>query len=1339
MLLPADGGRKVTAIPIRIRFIALVFAITIARQAATAAPTDALPAAAAPPAASGWQPVAAWRQHDGLLQDTLYAILRTRDGYLWLGTRSGLSRFNGIAFTNFDDRDPAVLQENEIQALAEASDGSVWAATYGGGVSRFKDGHFTVFTAKDGLCSNFVVALCADRDGSLWLGMDGGLGRYRDGKFTRYGTTDGLAFDNVLALFADFDGSLWICTKPYGLHRLKDGHIVRASIPGLPADAMVEAVNRDSAGNLWFATFNGLYRTTPAGRTTHFTTADGLPTDRIGRSIYAAPDGSMWFSSDAGLVHVQGDRIRGVPVSNPGANSELVHVVQGDTEGNLWVALAGKGLVQLRERLFQTYTVADGLAGQMVNSIVEDARHNVWLGTSRGLSVQQQGSIRALPNCGLPAAAPVPSILADRNGQLWVGTTIGLFRGSAERAAAGDAGVFTEIHADGLPFIHAKWIFQDHAGIVWVATDADGLLRIEGDHVARITTKDGLSHDNVLGLSEDREGALWIGTRAGLDRLKDGRFTVFRQRDGLATDAVEATYRDRDDTLWITTRHGLTRLKDGRFTTYTANDGLFANFVHSLVEDRAGYLWMASDRGPFRVAKSQLDEFARGTRRTIDCQAFGIEDGLLSTDCVGGYSPSTACTSNGLVWFGTTDGVSVVDPANLVRNTVPPVVHIERVTIDGHATDPRQAPLYPPGRGDLEFHYAGLCLVAPEKVAYRYRLEGYDRDWVDAGNRSAAYYSNIPPGHYRFQVVAANNDGFWNNTGASFAFELRPHLYQTSWFLAGAVALVVAAGMGLHQLRTRRLRAQKQLLARHVAERSAANERLRAEIVERQHAEGALRASEERYRSFFEEDLAGAFIASREGRILTCNPAFARMFGFVSPAHAIGVDLVDLHRSPADRDTLLARLRNERQVHDYALPLRRCDASPIDVVANVIASVDEQGAIAQLKGYLIDVTERTLLEAQLRQAQKMEAVGRLAGGIAHDFNNLLTGIIGYAQLLLQEERLGPNATVAAQEIFNAGKLAAVLTRQLLTFSRRQIVQPQVLDLNHTVAELKKMLQRLIGEDIQLRLELSAEPALIRADPGQMEQIVMNLAVNSRDAMRHGGSLTIETCHVSLDADRVRPAELAPGRYVRLTVRDTGCGIAPEVQARLFEPFFTTKPIGQGTGLGLSTVHGIVRQNKGGITVESTPGAGATFAIWLPAVTQPAGDRHPPEDAAAEPKYGRVLIVEDNELVRETAAKILRREGFEVIAASSANDAVHLVSSASFLPDLVLTDVVMPDRNGRDLADELARLRPHLRVVFMSGYTDEAMMRYGLETHRRFVQKPFTAESLVRQMHAALND
>lgn len=1289
---------------------------------------------------SRWARVAGWRQPDGLLQDTLYAILRTRDGYLWLGTRSGLSRFDGMRFTNFDARDPSVLRENEIQALAEARDGSVWVGTYGGGASRYQDGKFTVFTAQEGLCSDFVVALCTMSDGSVWLGMDGGLSRYQNGRFTNYRIADGLAFANVRALYADNDGSLWICTKPYGLHRFNHGRITREKIPGLPNDLMVEGLARDRAGNLWLATMDGLFREAPNGTTTHLTTANGLPTNQIGRSVYASPDSSMWFASDAGLVHVRDGEVHGVPVEARSPTPELVHVVLGDDEGNLWVSLAGKGLVQMRERLFFTYTTDDGLAGQMVDAIVEDAQHRVWLGTNSGLSVRENGVFRSLPNIGLPPSVTVPTLLADREGRLWVGTVLGLFRGSIDRVAAGDPNALTEIKVEGQPFIHAKWLFEDRHGTIWVATDVDGLVRIDGDRVGRLTTKDGLAHDNVLGLSEDREGALWIGTRAGLNCYKDGHFTVYRHRDGLAIDAVEATYRDRDDTLWIATRHGLTRLKDGKFTTYTANDGLFADFVHSLVEDNVGYLWMASDRGPFRVAKAELDEFARGQRRTIDCQAFGIEDGLLSTDCVGGYSPSTACTSDGTIWFGTTEGVSVVHPTTLQRNEVPPPVHIERVSIDSRAIDPRQAWVAPPGRGDLEFHYSALCLVAPEKVVYRYRLEGYDRNWVDAGDRAAAYYSNLPPGKYRFSVMGANNDGVWNRRGATFAFELEPHFYQTRWFLIGVIAAIVGSGLGVHQLQTRRLRAQREVLARHVAERTAANARLRAEVAERQNAERALRVSEERYRSFFDEDLAGACIASPNGQIIACNPAFARMFGFEQPSGVIGLPLVDLYRSADEWIEMLGRLARERKVHDYAVKLKRRDGSPIDAVASLIANVDDDGALLQIKGYLIDVTDRNQLEAQLRQAQKMEAVGRLAGGIAHDFNNLLTGIIGYSQLLLQDPQLNRDSIIAAQEIFNAGKLAAVLTRQLLTFSRRQIVQPQVLDLNVTVSELKKMLQRLIGEDIQLRLNLSPQPVLIRADPGQMEQIVMNLAVNARDAMRRGGSLTISTDHVAVDnGSGPRPADLAPGNYVKLVVRDTGCGMSPDVQARLFEPFFTTKPVGQGTGLGLSTVLGIVRQNKGGITVESAPGAGATFHIWLPVATEPVDAAGHVDGASPVRKFARVLVVEDNELVRDTAAEILRREGYDVISASNANDAVRLVSSATFLPDLVLTDVVMPDRNGRDLADELARLRPHLRVVFMSGYTDDAMMRYGLETHRQFVEKPFTAESLLRKLQDALGE
>jgi PAS domain S-box-containing protein len=514
-----------------------------------------------------------------------------------------------------------------------------------------------------------------------------------------------------------------------------------------------------------------------------------------------------------------------------------------------------------------------------------------------------------------------------------------------------------------------------------------------------------------------------------------------------------------------------------------------------------------------------------------------------------------------------------------------------------------------------------------------------------------------------------------------------------------------------------------------------------ATAIDRKRAEEALRTSEERYRLVFERNLAGVYRTTLAGRILECNQSFARIYGYSSREEMRAVDARSLYPDLEGRDTFLAKLFTARTLSNYEGRGRRKDGSHVWTLENAAFVVDEETGELVIEGTIIDATERKRLQEQLQQAQKMDAVGKLAGGIAHDFNNLLTTILGYSDLLLGQLPADTPLKEPVLEIKTAGERAAALTRRLLAFSRKQVIEPRVLDLNELVRDSAKMLRRLIGEDVLLVIRHDPELSRVKADPGQLEQVLMNLVVNARDAMPAGGTLVIETRETEVaGAGPDERVVMTPGAYVRLSVSDTGVGMDLDTQRHLFEPFFTTKEVGKGTGLGLAVVYGIVKQSGGYVFASSESGKGTTFDVYLPCVNASAEGWTRPASGGFDALDGTetVLLAEDEATVRNLTRSVLKSAGYTVLEAKDGPSA--LAASAAYAGEihLLVTDVIMPGISGRDLARRLGESRPSLKVLFVSGYTDEALAPRGvLEPDTELLQKPFTPRELARRVRAIL--
>ncbi|HWP43006.1 MAG TPA: ATP-binding protein, partial [Blastocatellia bacterium] len=478
-----------------------------------------------------------------------------------------------------------------------------------------------------------------------------------------------------------------------------------------------------------------------------------------------------------------------------------------------------------------------------------------------------------------------------------------------------------------------------------------------------------------------------------------------------------------------------------------------------------------------------------------------------------------------------------------------------------------------------------------------------------------------------------------------------------------------------------------------------------------------------------------------EGKIVHWNRYAETLFQWkaneVIGKHFLDVTVPEAHKRQAEEIFQTIKAKGCWEGEFYK---QRKDGSTFP--AYMISTAIKNSKVEGIVGVSVDITERKQLEQQLRQAQKMEAIGRLAGGVAHDFNNLLTAILGFSQLLLQRVGDDEISRREVEEVIKAGQRAAALTGQLLAFSRRQVMQVRALDMNCVVADLEKMLRRLIGEDIELRTSLAPNLARVNADPGQIEQVLMNLAVNARDAMPEGGKLTIETANVDLDQEYAEShLGVRPGQYVMLAVSDTGCGMDAGTQAQIFEPFYTTKEQGKGTGLGLATVYGIVKQSGGYVWVYSEVGVGTTFKVYLPQAGEAAEEPRPqPKPAQVLSGTETVLLVEDDIQVSKIATQVLSDLGYTVISTSNGKQALEIAGEVERNIDLVITDVVMPQMGGKQLAHELRAIRPNTKLLFMSGYTEGAVVDRGiLDSGVSFLTKPFTPAELAGKVRQVLDE
>jgi diguanylate cyclase (GGDEF)-like protein len=746
-----------------------------------------------------------WQAEQGLPQNSVSAILRTRDGWLWAGTERGLVRFDGVRFTVFDRDNTPALPANGINAIHEDRDGRLWIGTSRGLVRR----QGSVFERIDPAAGDLRIAsLLEDHAGRLWVGSLGnGLFEVKAEKLVALGATIPLPGRRIRALREAADGALWIATEA-GIASLAAGRMTSLAVrDGLLDDSCFD-LWPDADGTLWVGTDGGLQRYRQ-GVFTAFTAKQGLTSNRI-RTLWRDRAGSLWIGTQGGGL----DRLRRdgqtieVLDTTRGLSSDVINAISEDGEGNLWLGSSGGGLIRLRDGKVATFGRAEGLPADIVYAIFEDRAGSLWFGMNTGGVARLRGGALTVFDAadGLPSET-VTSIAEDAAGTLWAGTYGGgLARFANERfttpVAAGQL-------AD--PSVYA--LLPTRGGGLWVGTGGGGLDLLEAGRVTHTTVADGLPGGFVQALLEDPAGALWIGTNEGLARLAGGRLTRWTTADGLADRSVLSLHLDAAGVLWIgTAGGGLSRFADGHFATVTSRQGLSDDTIGRILEDRSGRLWMSGDRGLSAVARSSLDDLLAGRRERVVPLHLGAGDGMRSAECYGGTQPAGIAGRDGRLWFPTIRGAVVLDPDHLPTNAAPPPVVIEAVLVDGRATPASDGLRLAPGSHSFELEYTALSLREPARTRFRYRLEGFDPAWTEAGARRTAYYTGLPHGDYRFQVIAANEDGVWNERGASLDFVVAPSLGETWWFRLLAAAALAAALYGTYRLRVWRLEARQREL-----------------------------------------------------------------------------------------------------------------------------------------------------------------------------------------------------------------------------------------------------------------------------------------------------------------------------------------------------------------------------------------------------------------------------------------------------------------------------------------------------------------------------------------------
>jgi len=1113
----------------------------------------------------------AWRVRDGIFAGSPSAIAQTIDGYVWIGTVGGLLRFDGVRFVRWAPPDGEHLPTKAVFSLLGSADGSLWIGT-SAGLAQWKNGHLLNFPETAGR----VNAIYEDRDGTIWMARSrtrrGGVCKVTASAAKCYGPRDGVP-PNAPTLTGDNSGYLWLGSET-ALIRWKPGSSTSYVVPGLKSHqalAGMPALIAAPDGSVWAGIgdsghglglqhwVNGTWRTLV---TTTFDSSTvsvyALWLDRH-HALWIGTEGNGIYRAHDGKV----DHFR----SADGLSSDTIEAFLEDREGNLWVITAD-GVDCFRDTPVVSFTVREGITGDAADSILAARDGTVWMGNLAGLDYVRGDIVSSIgPKNGLPGSR-VTSLFEDHAGRLWVGVDNGLFvyehgRFSPIRRRGGGAiGIVGEIIEDVNNCIWAR-VFHPGTG------NGEILIQIPG---GRFAADIAVERIDPTSLAADPEGGLWLGIRKDhatrLARYRKGQLQTFAFKN--ANLQIEQILAESDGSVLVATTDGLVEQRGEIQYTLDHHNGLPCDRTFAIITDKDSNLWTYAECGLISIKLKELQQWRRNPDQQVRFDLFDSYDG--AQPYLGTFTPRATRSIDGRLWFTNATVAQMIDPGRLDRNSIKPPVHIEDLIADRKSYAVRNNLRLPALTRDLEIDYTALSFVVPQKVQFRYKLENYDREWQDPEARRQAFYSNLRPGKYRFRVIASNNSGLWNESGAELDFDIASAYYQTIWFRGLCILAFLMLLCAVYQMRVQQLQAQ-----------------------------------EKKFREAVETMPALAFAADPKGNRTFMNRGWLEYTGLdPDEASATGWEKT-IHADDLNRITnLWRRSQTTGQPLDSEARLRRgSDGIHRWFLIRAVPLRDKRGKIVKWCGAATDIEDRKRaeqLQATLAHISRVNTMGELVASISHELAQPIMASTVNAKASLRWLQHDPpdfgRVREGTERIVEAGTLASEIIDRLRSLYKKSPPKRELTAINEVIGEIIVLLRGEANEcGVSIRADLAADIPGIAADRVQLQQVLMNLMLNGIEAMKEtGGVLTVKS-------------QLNKEGQVQVSIQDSGAGLPVGKVDQIFDAFFTTKP--QGSGMGLAICRSIVDSHCGHLWATTNEGRGATFHFALPAAPR---ETNPPTDA-----------------------------------------------------------------------------------------------------------------------------